>query len=199
MFGSQRKPGIGAIVVLVVAVLLLVTGDDGDDGGGQRRNPDHASPTQPSPATDDHGDRGGHEPHPDAPGIPASVTRVVDGDTVEVAVGGAIEDVRYIGIDTPETVAPGQPVECFGKPASHFNERLVEGERVRLVFDDERRDRYGRLLAYVYLGPLLVNAELVRRGYARTLTIAPNTDRAPLFDRLARAAGDAGRGLWGAC
>jgi micrococcal nuclease len=90
-------------------------------------------------------------------------------------------------------------VECFALAASHFNERLVEGERVRLVFDAERRDIYGRLLAYVYLGDRFVNAELVRRGYATTLTIAPNDRFADLFARLERRAGAAGRGLWGEC
>ena len=82
----------------------------------------------------------------------AEVLRVIDGDTIEVELGGAEEDVRYIGIDTPESVVPGEPVECFGKEASAANERLVEGETVRLVFDAERRDHYGRLLAYVYVG-----------------------------------------------
>ena len=70
---------------------------------------------------------------------------------------------------------------------------------MRLVFDAERRDQYGRLLAYVYVGDLFVNAELLRRGFARTLTIAPNDSFAARFDALQRAAGSAGRGLWGAC
>jgi micrococcal nuclease len=70
---------------------------------------------------------------------------------------------------------------------------------VRLVFDAERRDVYGRLLAYVYVGDRFVNAALVRRGYARTLEIAPNTRFADLFDRLQRAAANAGKGLWGTC
>jgi micrococcal nuclease len=96
-------------------------------------------------------------------------------------------------------VAPDQPVECFGHQASEFNRRLVEGEADRLVFDAERRDRYGRLLAYVYLGDELVNATIIRRGYARTLTIAPNDRYAPLFARLEQRAGNAGRGLWEAC
>ena len=129
----------------------------------------------------------------------ALVTRVVDGDTVEVRLDGSTEDVRYIGVDTPESVRPGSPVECFGPQASRFNDQLVEGRRVRLVFDRERRDTYGRLLSYVYLGPRLVNAELVRRGFARTLTIAPNDRFAERFKRLEIAAGRAGRGLWSAC
>ena len=129
----------------------------------------------------------------------AEVLRVVDGDTIEVSMDGQVQDVRYIGVDTPESVTPGEPVECFGRRAGAFNERLVGGREVTLRFDRELRDRYGRLLAYVYVGPRLVNAELVRRGYARTLTIAPNDSRAGLFARLEREAGQAGRGLWGEC
>src|SRR3954452_8889733 len=92
----------------------------------------------------------------------ARVQRVVDGDTVVLAGG---ERVRYIGVDTPESVKPGTPVQCYAKAAGAANERLVAGRRVRLRFDAERRDRYGRLLAYVYRASdgLFVNAELVRR------------------------------------
>jgi micrococcal nuclease len=129
----------------------------------------------------------------------AFVTRAIDGDTVEVRLGSEIEEVRYIGLDTPETVKPGEPIECFGPQASRFNHRLVERRRVRLVFGAERRDAYGRLLAYVYLGDRFVNAELVRRGLARTLTIPPNDRFAKRLKRLEIAAARAGRGLWGAC
>ncbi len=127
------------------------------------------------------------------------VVDVVDGDTIKVRIDGEVEYVRYIGVDTPETVKPDTPVECFGPQASDFNHREVEGETVRLVFDAERRDDYGRLLAYVYVGPTLVNAELVERGYATTLTIAPNDSRAEQFARLEDEAARAGRGLWGSC
>lgn len=138
---------------------------------------------------------------PDAgpPSAYALVTRVVDGDTIEVRLGGRVEAVRYIGVDTPETVKPGTPVQCFGRPASRFNHRLLEGRRVRLVFGVERRDAYGRLLSYVHLGERLVNAELLRRGFARTLTIAPNDRFADRFKRLEIRAARAGRGLWGGC
>jgi micrococcal nuclease len=136
-------------------------------------------------------------------GGPASaetrVVRVVDGDTIEARIDGKLEDVRYIGIDTPETVKPGAPVDCFGPRASSFNHRLVEGRRLRLVFGVERRDAYGRLLAYAYLGRRFVNALLVRRGLARTLTIPPNDRFAPLLRGLELGAARAGRGLWGAC
>jgi micrococcal nuclease len=90
-------------------------------------------------------------------------------------------------------------VDCFGPQASAFNHRLVEGRRVRLVLGEERRDVYGRLLAYVYLGDRFVNAELVRRGLARTLTIPPNDRYAARLKQLEIAASRAGRGLWGAC
>src|SRR4051794_37145784 len=103
-------------------------------------------------------------------GSEAKITRVVDGDTVEATVDGNTEDIRYIGVDTPESVKPDTPVECYALRASHFNEDLVEGKTVRLEYDAEHRDVYGRLLAYVYLGDELVNAELVKRGYATTLT-----------------------------
>jgi micrococcal nuclease len=139
----------------------------------------------------------GEEAPPDTATV--QVTRVVDGDTIEVDYEGHDEDVRYIGVDTPESVKPDTPVQCYALAASHFNERLVDGKRVRLAFDAERRDVYGRLLAYVHLGKTFVNAELVRRGYARTLTIPPNDRFAARFDRLEQAASDAGRGLWGRC
>lgn len=129
----------------------------------------------------------------------AYVARAVDGDTIEVRLDGRSEDVRYIGVDTPETVKPGTPVQCFGPRAHRFNARLVTHRRLRLVFGVERRDAYGRLLAYVYLGRRFVNAELVRRGLARTLTIPPNDRFAARFERLELRAARAGRGLWDAC
>jgi len=142
----------------------------------------------------------------------ARVVRVIDGDTIEARIGGRDEDVRLIGVDTPETVKPDTPVQCFGERASHFTKRRLTGRRVRLVFGVERRDVYGRLLAYVYLAQgtfdgsqhaqthqWLFNAVLARRGLARPLTIPPNDRFAPRFERLAVAAARAGRGLWGAC
>jgi len=128
------------------------------------------------------------------------VVRVVDGDTIRVRLdGGREERVRYIGIDTPESVKPGTPVQCFAKKASHFNDSLVSGREVTLRTDAEQRDRYGRLLAYVYTGGRFVNRELVARGYARTLTIPPNVAHADEFAALARRAREAGVGLWRAC
>ena len=131
----------------------------------------------------------------------AQVLRVVDGDTIRVRVEGHTERVRYIGVDTPESVKPGTPVQCFAKRASAANAALVAGRSVRLVGDVEQRDRYGRLLAYVYREPdgAFVNAQLVRDGDARTLTIAPNVAHAHQFAQLAQTARRTGRGLWRVC
>jgi micrococcal nuclease len=128
----------------------------------------------------------------------AQVRRVVDGDTILLTSG---ERVRLIGVDTPESVKPGTPVQCYARRASAFTHALLDGARVRLVYGAEKRDRYGRLLAYVYRARdgLFVNAELVRRGYARTLEIAPNTGHARQFAALASGARRDGKGLWGAC
>jgi micrococcal nuclease len=176
----MRRDVIGSLVLLVAVALLILRPWEGDD-------------SESGPAA-----------------VTTVVTRVVDGDTFEARIGGELEDVRLIGVDTPETVKPGAPVQCFGPRASHFAKRLLEGRRVRLVFGVERRDTYGRLLAYARLGPageppagtrrsVFVNATLVRRGLARSLTIPPNDRFAPLFRRLELRAARSGRGLWGAC
>ncbi|MCW2958048.1 MAG: thermonuclease family protein [Solirubrobacterales bacterium] len=129
------------------------------------------------------------------------VVRVVDGDTVHVRVGGTEETVRYIGLDTPESVKPDTPVECYGKEAGRRNAELVDGRAVALVVGAETRDRYERLLAYVYTTAdgRFVNAELLREGFAETLTIPPNDRYAPRFRALANAAKRAKKGLWSAC
>jgi micrococcal nuclease len=171
-----RLPSLGALVLLVLGVVVLLLTGDSDESRDRRG-------------------RGGGV----GERVSARVVSITDGDTIHVQIGDAEEKVRYIGIDTPESVIPGETPECFGKRAAHANAALVEGRTVTLVFGAERRDIYDRLLAYVYVGDEFVNAELVRRGFARTLTIAPNDDFADLLGRLEQAAGAAGRGLWGAC
>jgi micrococcal nuclease len=127
----------------------------------------------------------------------AEVERVVDGDTIVVRLDGRSERVRYIGIDTPETHHPDKPVQRFGPEATEANRRLVEGRTVLLELDVEPRDKYGRLLAYVYLEDgTFVNASLVEDGYARLMTIPPNLKHTDLFRRLLREAREAERGLW---
>ena len=138
-----------------------------------------------------------------------TVTRVVDGDTIEVEIteradgpGAGIADVgfeydvRLIGIDTPESVKPGSPVECFGKEASAAAEALLEGQEVRLVKDVENTDQYDRLLRYVYLADEMANARLVINGYASAYTYPPNVRHSDLFVDLEREARENERGLW---
>jgi micrococcal nuclease len=138
------------------------------------------------------------------PPAEATVSRVVDGDTVWVRDGSRSLDVRLLGIDTPETVDPHRPVGCFGPEASAYTKHLLTGRRVRLIYDRQLHDKYGRWLAYIYLErpgrpDLFVNARLVSAGYARTLSIPPNTAHATELSALERDAALAGRGLWAAC
>jgi micrococcal nuclease len=122
----------------------------------------------------------------------------VDGDTLRIGVGGAEETVRLIGVDTPETVDPRRPVERFGKEASEFTRRLAEGKRVELreEIGGRNRDRYGRLLRYVYLEDgTLVNAEIIRRGYGHAYVRFPFS-KMDEFLALQRQAREQGRGLW---
>ncbi|HEY1853376.1 MAG TPA: thermonuclease family protein [Solirubrobacterales bacterium] len=190
--GGGRRWG-SAVLLLAAALLVLRPWEAGlwplPGGGGDARPPARA--------------RG-------------KVVRAIDGDTLEVRLdrSGALEDVRLIGVDTPETVKPGTPVQCYGPRASAFEHRVAEGRRVRLLVGVEPRDAYDRLLAYVYLLPRdrlsdnpkrgsqrerFLNAELVRRGLARTLEFPPNIRFAERFAALQQDAARAGRGLWGRC
>ena len=139
----------------------------------------------------------------------ATVVRVVDGDTIVVTVTsrtdgpgagsapfGQEQSVRLIGIDTPESVKPGSPVECFGREAASAAKALLEGQSVRLVRDVEEADQYDRLLRYVYLGDEMANARLVVNGYANAYTYPPSVRHSELFVQLEREAREGNRGLW---
>lgn len=122
------------------------------------------------------------------------VKRAIDGDTLDLAHG---ERVRLIGVNTPEMRHPSKGVEQYGREAAAFTRQLVEGKKIRLEYDAERKDKYGRTLAYAYLEDgTFVNAELLRQGYAQTMTIAPNVKYVDLFVGLQREAREARRGLW---
>lgn len=127
------------------------------------------------------------------------VTKVTDGDTIHVAYRGRDERVRLIGIDTPEVPWYGGKAECYGVEAGLYARARLSGKKVRLSFDVARRDRYGRLLAYVYLGDELFNLTLIRLGYAMSDAVPPDTARAGDFAEAERLAKAAGRGLWRAC
>jgi micrococcal nuclease len=144
---------------------------------------------------------GGHEV--------ARVGRIIDGDTIEVEIRsrvpgpgagsasiGGTYTVRLIGIDTPESVKPGTPVECFAKEASRAAKALLEGRSVRLVVDVEETDRYDRLLRYVYIGDEMANARLVVNGFAHAYTYPPSVRHAEFFVQMERNARENNRGLW---
>jgi micrococcal nuclease len=138
---------------------------------------------------------------PDDATVPI-VREVIDGDTVVVRIGRTDEDVRLIGIDTPETKHPTKPVECFGPEASAFTTALLPiGTEVRLEGDVEERDVFGRLLAYVWRATdgVFVNYELAAQGYADVLTIPPNDSRTGEISAAVRSARTEGRGMWKAC
>ncbi|HET8943321.1 MAG TPA: thermonuclease family protein [Dehalococcoidia bacterium] len=128
---------------------------------------------------------------------PATVTRVVDGDTIVVEISGREYKLRYIGINTPEVVDPRRPVECFGQEARGYNEELVLGRTVGLEKDVSETDEFGRLLRYVWIGDQMVNAALVREGYAQASAYPPDVKYQDLLSSLQSEAAGVGRGLWG--
>lgn len=132
------------------------------------------------------------------------VSKVIDGDTIEVDINGQIAKVRLIGVDTPETVDPRRPVGCFGKKASNETKRLIEGKEVILTKDVSETDKYNRLLRYVFLPigsgeNLFVNDYLVRQGFAKILTYPPDIKYDSRFLKAEKEARDNLRGLWGEC
>ena len=166
--------GRGSIALLLIAAAILLRPWDRDTGEGG------------APGASQH--------------LTGRVVRAVDGDTLEVAIdGGAAETVRLIGVDTPETVKPDTPVQCFGPQASRFEHEHVEGDRVRLLTGVEPRDYYGRLLAYAWVEGRFLEEALLRRGLARILTFHPNDRFAARFELIAQNAARAGKGLWNAC
>lgn len=123
-------------------------------------------------------------------------SRAVDGDTLVIEMNGGSEKVRLIGVDTPETVHPQKPVEHYGKEASAFTQRMVENKMVRLEYDWQQRDKYGRLLAYVYLEDgTFLNAEIIKQGYGFAYTRFPfkYLDEFREYEKQAR---ESKLGLW---
>ena len=126
-------------------------------------------------------------------GYSSRVVYIYDGDTIKLANG---EKVRYLGIDTPEMNYKAPPAEYFAKDAKAFNQSLVDGKVVRLEFDAQRRDKYQRLLAYVYLDDIFINKKMIEEGYAKILIIPPNEKYSDEFLKLQRKARQEGKGVW---
>lgn len=124
------------------------------------------------------------------------VTRIVDGDTIELKGG---QKVRLIGVDTPETVDPRKPVQCFGVAAKDFTTSLLENQWVRLESDVSTKDRYGRTLAYVWRDDVMVNDTLLKEGYAKLLTVPPDVKYVEQFKQSEQSARVQQKGLWAEC
>lgn len=132
----------------------------------------------------------------------ATVVEVIDGDTIRVDVATGVETVRLLGIDTPETVDPNRPAQCFGAEASAYLSALLPiGTPVLLTRDQQARDAFGRLLAYVFVANdgMFANLELLRGGFADTLSIEPNTTYRSAFSQALHAAKQNRSGLWATC
>ncbi len=123
----------------------------------------------------------------------AYVKKVIDGDTIVLSTG---QKVRYIGIDAPEIHHKNKDVVAMGKRAKEFNGSLVLGKNVRLKYDVETHDKYGRILAYVYVGTVFVNAAMIENGYAQVYTLPPNVKYQELLLSLQKQARDSSKGLW---
>ncbi|GGK36150.1 hypothetical protein GCM10010965_31390 [Caldalkalibacillus thermarum] len=128
--------------------------------------------------------------------IPAFVTRVVDGDTFVAEINGQEERVRLILVDTPETVHPSKPVEPFGPEASEFAKEMLEGKEVHLELDVSERDRYGRVLAYVWIDDKMFNEMLLEKGLARVAVFPPNVKYVDRFRQIEKEAQQKGIGIW---
>lgn len=139
---------------------------------------------------------------PSAPIGIATVERVVDGDTVILDINGQSERVRLIGLDTPESVTPNMPQQCFGAEAAQaLSEILPPGTEVRIERDVEARDRFDRLLLYLYRqqDALFINQWLIEQGFAESVSYPPNVAFQSEFDRVRNQARATGTGLWGVC
>lgn len=145
-------------------------------------------------------DQSRYIPNDAQPGL-YRVSNFADGDTIEVDMNGVKETIRFIGVDTPETQDPRTSVQCFGKAASEFTKNFIGQNRVRLEADptNTNRDRYNRLLRYVYLPDgQLVNAEIIKQGYGFAYILFP-FEKMNEFREYERQAREQGIGLWGSC
>lgn len=188
-FLSRKQKRILQLISLIITVILIY---------GSSRFPQLntylPSPT-PSPQA---GTVAGtiQEASPSATSTMALVTKVIDGDTLEVSVSGQLKKLRLIGIDTPETVDPRRPVECFGKEASAKTKELLGGKEVILEKDVSETDRYGRLLRYVYLDGVFVNEALVAEGYAEASAYPPDIAHQNQLEAAEKTAKEQQKGLW---
>lgn len=186
---SRKKiAGIGALILMLSFGLLVASAPPSTRRPAQEKVASPSAAISQTPQASPSGTTLAHG------GVFATVTHVVDGDTIKLESG---EVVRYIGMNTPETVDPRRPVECFGKEASAKNKALVEGQTVELEKDVSEKDKYGRLLRYVWLGDTMINELLVREGFAQVSTYPPDVKYKDRFLAAERLAREEKKGLWG--
>lgn len=194
---SGQRAAPGWLVLVVLVVLIAMRWQEWAPPG----NAPAPQEPQPQQTEQNQSERKPSEPRepaqPPATEFPAQevfVKRVVDGDTLLLPNG---DRVRLLGVDTPETKKEGVPVQPWGPEASAFTTTLVEGKTVRLEFDRERYDQYQRILAYVYIGEVFVNEEVIRQGFSKTQMQYPyRTDMKKRFQAAEREAQSNRRGIW---
>ncbi|OIQ59720.1 thermonuclease precursor [Moorella thermoacetica] len=216
MFYGHRYARTG-IIVLVITLFLILAGcsSGSSSGAGKQQASGIPAGTAPHQGISAAGENSGQQDTLAAGEavkvIPAAVTSVADGDTLHVKINGREEKVRLIGVNTPEISHPdlGIKEQPYGKEAAAYTQKRLAGRQVYLELDVGERDKYGRLLAYVWLEKpangseaevraKMYNAELLLNGYAQVMTVPPNVKYADLFVKLQKEAREAGKGLWGA-
>lgn len=202
--GGPKRSLISIIATVVVLGLLLFTGPGREmlgnllDQGGTRTQ--GGTTTQNGTTAQDEQTRTGTQEETAAPvdgRVSASVERTVDGDTfIAILEDGSRERVRMLLLDTPETKKEGTPVQPFGPEASEYTKKLLSGQRVELEFDEEQRDQYDRMLAYVYLNGEMVNEKLLEQGLARVVVYRPNDKYIDEFREIQNKAKQQKSGVW---
>jgi len=182
----MRKRLIGGILIVFLTIVVQGFSSQGDVGGEFLKPTLKNSPPVPSPSSI-------------APLLLSPVVRVVYGDTIVVQINGVQEKIRLIGVNTPETVDPRRPVECFGKEASTFTKSLLTDQQIRIESDPSQgdRDKYGRLLRYVFLADgTLVNEEIITEGYGYEYTYRTHYLYQTEFKKAQKGAQAQKKGLW---
>ena len=190
MFISKKIIYVIGVVAILIAGILI-----GSSFGGEKTNlpPEQISAVGVASVVNTKTGKSSQS------GELVKIVRAVDGDTIKVEINGKIEPVRYIGIDTPETVDPRKTVQCFGIEASKKNKELVEGKMARLEKDITDRDKYNRLLRYVWLDDVLINQALVEQGFAKSYSYPPDIKYQDKFVVAEKKAREDKLGLWTAC
>ncbi|MFZ3579580.1 thermonuclease family protein [Virgibacillus sp. DJP39] len=208
LFGNQLLFARKYVAISVILILLAGCGTESSSPSDSKENNQPAEETEngtntqetnenkqtTNDKTSEEDNNGNTQNNTKSPN--ATVTRVIDGDTIEISMNGKNEDVRLLLIDTPETVHPSKPVEPFGKAASQFVKDKLTGEKVRVKVGKEERDKYGRLLAYVFINGETIQEKLLRQGLARTAYLYNDLTMLDEFHTVQSKAKNNDQGVW---